>query len=479
MKKTRYGAHFCAIAACIALLSTFVTPAIAQAEEEFTDVYRLGRSATRFSSDPAIEFENFQQQFADYRADFEKVLSIAGWDGNVDALFATVENAKEGEDGAVRFVQVEHGKVLPWMALRRKGAPAILENMRWAAKVPFPAWEITVEDGDRRSIFVVPQWCMNLSLDHEEKIVKKVEVKPAPAPAPPPPPSPECRISATVDENGILEINASASRGEVELTGLRVPDGSTADLAMAGATSTGRWTFDTNEYVGRKPGDYTFNIAAVSRLSGQDDPCETSVVITKAGPDHRWIARGFGGTVKSDAENVRWATILSTGSDERQMTGIESGTGFGFGLEYLVTENWGVDARVLFAQLEGHWMYDLEEIWLMDEEDLDYFPITIGVNYHFTPRSVVDVYAGAFIGYANFGSVKFSDSGVTLGVSYDSSFMAGLALGLDIPFGDSPWIFTGGLTYAAVEAEAGSINGTEIEFDVNPVTAMAGIGYRF
>ena len=50
-------------------------------------------------------------------------------------------------------------------------------------------------------------------------------------------------------------------------------------------------------------------------------------------------------------------------------------------------------------------MYDLEEVWLMDEADLDYFPITIGVNYHFIPEGVVDIYAGVFLGYANLGSV--------------------------------------------------------------------------
>ena len=78
---------------------------------EFTDVYRLGRSATRFSPDSAVEFADFQKQFAHYRADFEKVLSIAGWDGNVDALFAAVRDAKEN-DGAVRFINGEPGTVV-------------------------------------------------------------------------------------------------------------------------------------------------------------------------------------------------------------------------------------------------------------------------------------------------------------------------------------------------------------------------------
>ncbi len=463
---------------CLALLIGLSLSTLAMAEEEYTDVYRLGRSATRFSPDSAVEFEDFQKQFAHYRTDFEKVLGIAGWTGNVDALFSTVANATEGDDGAVRFINAEPGTVLQWMALRRKGEPAIIENVRWAAKVPFPAWEITLEDGDRRTTFVVPQWCMNLALDREEKVEKKAVVKPPPPP-PPPPPSPECKLTATVNEDGMIEIDASASKGEVELTGLTLPDGSAADLAMAKAAGAGHWSFDTSDHVARKPGDYSFTVAAISRLSGEEDRCDASAMVTKSGPDSRWIARGFGGSVKPDAENVRWSTTASTGFDERQMVGIESGTGFGLGLEYLFTDHWGVDARVLFSQLEGHWMYDLEEIWLMDDRDLDYFPITVGVNYHFTPYSRVDVYAGPFIGYANLGSNNFEDSGVALKVSYDSSFMVGALLGLDVPFGDSPWMLTGAVSYAAVEAEAGQIDGNEIEFDLNPFTTVIGIGYKF
>src|SRR5262245_29136244 len=92
--------------------------------------------------------------------------------------------------GDMADTMVAPGSEIKWMAIKRAGKPAILQNVRWTGRQSFDAWQFTVKSSGMTYTFVVPKICGNLSLLSAVATPQPriTEAPPPPPPAPPPPP---------------------------------------------------------------------------------------------------------------------------------------------------------------------------------------------------------------------------------------------------------------------------------------------------
>jgi hypothetical protein len=116
------------------------------------------------------------------RNQITQVLTMAGLTNVstqvVDALVA----------GDVTDTMVSPGSQIKWMAIKRAGRPAILQNVRWTGRQSFDAWQFTVTGSGMTYTFVVPKICGNLSL---LSAVAAPQPRITQAPPPPPPAAPQ------------------------------------------------------------------------------------------------------------------------------------------------------------------------------------------------------------------------------------------------------------------------------------------------
>jgi hypothetical protein len=170
------------------------------------DMRRLGGS-TAFYRPALTNVAALKRMSDDARAvaGLRSVLEQAGLTSITDevmAAFAGAGTAYSGVAcaeatpavGTIVECDVQPGQTIQWMAYRPKGgAPALLQNMRWAGRQPFPAYLFRVTEGDRTYTFVVPKECGNLSLLRTEERPRAAAVVP-PVVAPPPPPPPPAPV---------------------------------------------------------------------------------------------------------------------------------------------------------------------------------------------------------------------------------------------------------------------------------------------
>jgi len=107
--------------------------------------------------------------------------------------------------------------------------------------------------------------------------------------------------------------------------------------------------------------------------------------------------------------------------------------------------------------------------------DVTMTPMTVGVSFHVTNRSKVDVYVGPLVGYVFYGELK--SSGETTSVKDD--FTYGILGGIDAPLGKGKWILGGGLRYLQTEATLEDPELGQATLDVNPWVLQVYAGVRF
>lgn len=146
-----------------------------------TRVSTLG-TTNRFSQ-PMHTVADLRAMVNTNRNQITHVLTLAGL-GNISTQVLDALSA-----GDVTDTMVAPGSQIKWMAIKRSGRPAILQNVRWTGRQSFEAWQFAVNASGMIYTFVVPKVCGNLSL-------LNTAAAPAPkiteaAPPPPPPPAPQ------------------------------------------------------------------------------------------------------------------------------------------------------------------------------------------------------------------------------------------------------------------------------------------------
>jgi len=100
----------------------------------------------------------------------------------------------------------------------------------------------------------------------------------------------------------------------------------------------------------------------------------------------------------------------------------------------------------------------------------------VNLNFHLLKESKVDLYLGATVGYGFWGDLE--SRVLDTASSTDDSPIYGATLGVNVPFGESKWEFSGALSYQAMEVALTGDTPSE-DLGINPFQLRAGVAYRF
>ena len=295
-----------------------------------------------------------------------------------------------------------------------------------------------------------------------------------------------CAIDVSVDpETNMISIDSGRSKGDFEMTGFTLPDGSAGDMAALQSTGDSTWTYDPSASLKRKPADYTYTFMGKTTLYESESTCDSAAIIRVEGPDFRWIARGYYVHVWPGSDELHVENPVGTTPPTFTQFWVDGGNGFGGEVEYMFRPNLGLVGGITFANMKTNLMYDRGDVWLNSDDRVDMRQFRLGANYHFTPDRRVDFWAGASAIWVNYSSSTFNFSEIPpefggprdYQIKYDNELTWGVGIGLDVPFSmGSPWVITGGLHYIGADLEG---DANIYALTVDPLQGFIGIGYRW
>lgn len=433
-----------------------------------------------------------QAYFAANTDTIRAVLASRGLGKEVaDALFDAVR-----EGSRITERSMPEGERLQWMAYRKKGSVATIENVCLNLPGSAPAFEVIVQ------------------------VVIAAQTARA-----------DCSIEVTTDPQpgGTSTFRVRTAPGaRVTLEG---PAGSRTIIEGGGSTWTGPWEDPyradyaftvTNERATTETiASYTFlvpreclNLALVGRTEEQRagkpetcterrtvprpvqpvqpvqpaqpvQPVQPPLSVEVGGAD--WILRPFAAYLIAGGETSGSVNPGSCPCPARTTYGYDDGFGLGLSVERLLNEHFGVEARVLYGRLDDRFRIEANGVGISESERLDYWDLSLGLNVHLTPKGAVDWYVGPFVGYAVVdGHESFA---VDRSLEYDArgGLAWGAQTGLDWPFGSSPWSLHVGGRYTWYAADpvyrhtdpTGAVFEQRKSIDLNPITLELGVAYHF
>ena len=329
--------------------------------------------------------------------------------------------------------------------------------------------------------FLVPRECLNLAFigQAQDQRAGKPETcserRTVERPVQPPEP-PTCAI--------VLDVT-KARRGDV--VGYRVTgkwDKLDLEVLLDGVPlAEPRLTSESGTLVLTRRGTYTI-VATVNNERGDTEVCRASVEV--GGAD--WIVRPAAAYLLTGDEEIG-ATVVpgDCPCPARTTYGYDDGYGLGLGVERLLSERIGVEARGLYGRLHDRFRIGANGIGITERETRNYWDLSLGLNFHLTPKGAVDWYAGPFVGYAKVEGHKSLVVDRSLEYDAKGGLTWGAQTGLDWPFGHSPWSLHGGARYTwyAVDMTyrytnpAGTVFEQSKSVDLNPITLELGVAYHF
>ncbi|NNE20091.1 MAG: hypothetical protein HKN10_16595 [Myxococcales bacterium] len=283
-------------------------------------------------------------------------------------------------------------------------------------------------------------------------------------------------IGAPDADSGLITIDLSDSEGDVEITGITLPDGTPGDLSALTQIGPNKWTFDPGDTLPLKPGDYEYSFATITKLNGLEEASTFTASVTRDAVAASWVFRFFGASADAAGDSLMVGPTRQNPSDllspfvtTKRMIG--DGTGFGLGIERLLGPRLGVELDALFLGLDGNRIVDIGDDWTMSSPGVDLDAISVGLNIHLTPEKKYDVFVGPFV-----SSVSYGDSGFNVTEpGFGSELGFGAKLGADWYFGwQSKWALGTAIRYLPITAgDDGN------EFDVDPLVGTVGLGFRF
>lgn len=148
-------------------------------------IQRLGSPHSAFYSHPLKSVADLQKMVQSSQPGIQEILQQKNWHGNIDDLLRAVASGKVTE------TTTAPGAELPFMAMRRHGRPAVLENVVWSGKKEFGSYLVEFDSNGYTTRLYVPKPCGNFWFEETPVPVKPVEAPPVPEkPAEPPPPPP-------------------------------------------------------------------------------------------------------------------------------------------------------------------------------------------------------------------------------------------------------------------------------------------------
>jgi len=182
------------------------------------------------------------------------------------------------------------------------------------------------------------------------------------------------------------------------------------------------------------------------------------------------------GTEKGDMR-IQFGALYSTPTDDltdgSQTSELSSELGFQASFEYMVTGLIGIEPALAMTTHD----VDVTDSAAPDLTlgEIDVFNLNANLNFHLLRESKLDLFLGPTLGYAFWGDLETEVFGIEFPA--DDEFIYGLNLGLDVPFGQSSWSFTGALNYLLSEMSLEGSSGAAL--GVDPLQVKVGVSYRF
>lgn len=413
-------------------------------------------AATKTYDAYVIEVTDETMEASDARCEIRAQCTFADQEMSADASGSSsgVEVTMSGPGGAKKVIS---GGATTW-----KGLPPGPGDYTFTATAQVEGKKMVTTH-----TFVVPKVCFNMAYEgkktHEAMGEANTCTKEAKVTCQDPKPHCELSAPAQVTAKEAFRVDASGKYDSLEA---RV-DG--AD--MRDETGKRLSSFQPPATISiRKAGTYTITGTATNRAGTAT--CTTSIEVLKP-PVSPWTVRGFGLSLGTTDDEVFHSSFRPNGVNERSGLTLGSGEGLGLSLEKHFSDRIGLEAALLWADLDALLILDLDEAWGHDEESADFTAITVGPNFHLTPGKRVDFYLGPFVGWASLDDPTFNVLGETHSRKFGDDFVFGGQVGADIGFGGA-WGLHLGVRYIDLTTGDG-----DNKLDVNPLIGEAGIFFRF
>jgi outer membrane protein W len=433
-----------------------------------------------------------QAYFAANTETIRAVLASRGIGKEVaDALFDAVRQGTR-----ITERTMPEGERLQWMAYRKKGTVATIENVCLNLPGAAPAFEITVP------VVIAAETAradcsIDVTTDHQPGGTSTFRVRTAPGA--------RVTLEGPAGSRTIIEGGASTWTGPWE-------DPYRADYAFT-VTSERATTETITSYTFLVPRE-CLNLALAGRTeehrAGEPETCSERRTVPRpvrpvqpvqpvlpvqpvqpppsvevGGAD--WIVRPFAAYLIADGETSGTVNPGSCPCPARTTYGYDDGYGLGLSVERLLSERFGLEARGLYGRLDDRFWIGANGIGITESEKRDYWDLSLGLNVHLTPKGAVDWYAGPFVGY----SVVDGHESLVVDRSLEYDARGGLTwgaqTGLDWPFGHSPWSVHVGARYTRYAADPvyrytdpnGAVFEQRKSIDLDPITLELGVAYHF
>lgn len=160
----------------------------------------------------------------------------------------------------------------------------------------------------------------------------------------------------------------------------------------------------------------------------------------------------------------------SSGVVADDAVGVEDDTQLYINATWMFSDNMGLD--ILGATPFTH---DITLDGVGKIGETKHLPPTVGIQYHFSPKSNVRPYVGAGINYTTFFSEK--TTAVISSLSLDDSVGLAVQAGIDVDINEN-WFFNADLRYMNIETTAKTDLGN-IDVEINPWVIGLGVGTTF
>lgn len=174
--------------------------------------------------------------------------------------------------------------------------------------------------------------------------------------------------------------------------------------------------------------------------------------------------------------------------DGVHLTG-DPGYGFSLSGEYRATDRLGVELGAQWSEYDlelmlGVGMFcDSAFCTVGATDSVTPLTLSLGLDVHLTPGRRADLYVGPVLAYVLYSDPTFRFPIGTVRGSLDDDLAWGGVVGLDVPFGDRGWHFSGSVRYLRAEADATARDEEgdtdTASLDLDQLAVVVGFGYRF
>jgi outer membrane protein W len=213
-----------------------------------------------------------------------------------------------------------------------------------------------------------------------------------------------------------------------------------------------------------------------------------SIAIPALAVDGQWHIRAHAAWVQPD---LNWQMSPEGGT----AIAVDANSAWGLGIngEYQVSELLGVELGIMRAVPDIDLHVENRDLGLSASasDGLTMTPLSLGLNFHLTPKRNYDLYIGPFLAYVLYSDLEWSISetlivdGVpvefedSLRIAVANDLAYGAVVGADIPFGSKGWFFSGSLRYMVTKLDSSDDEGDGERLDFDPFIVSLGVRYSF